>query len=89
MAEEFEAASEDVVEKAHADRAKGGNPIKRVVRFFKQVVDELSKVTRPTYKELLNYTGVVLGFVTVVMVVIFALDALFAVAVNFAFMPSA
>ena len=42
--------------------------------FFKQVVAELKKVTRPTNKELINYTGVVLGFVTVVITLVFLLD---------------
>lgn len=89
MAEEFETASEDVVEKAKADRAKTGNIFSRTVLFFKQVVQELSKVTRPTYRELLNYTGVVLAFVAIVMVVIFGLDALFALLVSWMFTPSA
>jgi preprotein translocase subunit SecE len=42
--------------------------------FFKQVLGELSKVTKPTVAELRNYTAVVLGFVVVVMVIISALD---------------
>jgi preprotein translocase subunit SecE len=89
MAEEFEAASEDVVEKAKADRAKSGNVFSRTILFFKQVFQELSKVTRPTYKELLNYTGVVLAFVLIVMVIIFGLDAVFALLVSWAFTPTA
>ncbi|MFM6979788.1 MAG: preprotein translocase subunit SecE [Micrococcales bacterium] len=89
MAEEFEAASEDVVEKAKADRAKSGNIFSRTILFFKQVVQELSKVTRPTPKELLNYTGVVMAFVLIVMFVIFGLDALFTLLVQWAFTPSA
>ena len=89
MAEEFEAASEDVVEKAKADRAKSGNVIARTILFFKQVIQEISKVTRPTTKELVNYTGVVLAFVLIVMAVIFGLDAVFAILVQFAFTPSA
>ena len=88
MAEEFETASEDVVEQAKAARARS-NFFARIALFFKQVVGELGKVTRPTTKELLNYTGVVMAFVAVVMAVIFGLDALFALGINFAFTPSA
>jgi preprotein translocase subunit SecE len=85
MAEEFETASEDVVEKAKADRSAQGNVFARIVLFFKQVIIELKKVTRPTYKELLNYTWVVLGFVVVIMVIITFLDWLFLNAVTFTF----
>jgi preprotein translocase subunit SecE len=73
MAEEFE-ASENLVDQAKADRAKARGPIGRLVLFFKQVLGELSKVTKPTVAELRNYTAVVLGFVVVVMVIISALD---------------
>jgi preprotein translocase subunit SecE len=81
-------ASEDLVEKAKADRASRRSPSGRVVLFFKQVVAELKKVTRPTNKELLNYTGVVLGFVTVVIAVVFLLDLGFFNLVSWSFTPS-
>lgn len=82
----YEATSEDVVEKAKADKAAAStNIVARIVLFFKQVLGELKKVTRPTYKELVNYTGVVLAFVTIVMIVISALDWLFLQAVTFTF----
>ena len=74
MANEYEMVSEDVVEKAKADKAARGNIFARIVLFFQQVIGELKKVTRPTYKELVNYTIVVLGFVVVVMIVISLLD---------------
>ncbi len=74
MAEEYETASEDVVEKAKADKAARGNVFARVILFFQQVIGELKKVTRPTYKELLNYTAVVLAFVVIVMIIISLLD---------------
>lgn len=48
MAEELEQVSEDVVEKAKADKASSRNFIARIVLFFKQVVGELKKVTKPT-----------------------------------------
>lgn len=74
MAEENERASEDLVEKAKADRAKARGPFAQGVLFMRQVVQELSKVTRPTRKELISHTGTVLGFVAVVMVIISLLD---------------
>ena len=73
MAEEFE-ASENLVDQAKTDRSKARGPIGRLVLFFKQVLAELSKVTKPTVAELRNYTAVVLGFVVVVMAIISALD---------------
>jgi preprotein translocase subunit SecE len=51
----------------------------------RQVLQELSKVTKPTRKELINYTGVVLGFVAVVMVLISVLDWAFLNVVTFVF----
>jgi preprotein translocase subunit SecE len=85
MSDVYEAPSEDVVEQANADKAAKTNIFARVVLFFTQVIGELKKVTRPTWKELVNYTGVVLAFVTIVMIVISLLDWLFFAAVNFAF----
>jgi preprotein translocase subunit SecE len=89
MAEELEQVSEDVVEKAKADKASSRNFIARVILFFKQVVGELRKVTKPTWAELRNYTGVVLAFVAVVMLVISLLDWLFYQGVVFVFTPTA
>lgn len=74
MAEENERASEDLVEKAKADSAKARGPIAQGALFMRQVVQELSKVTRPTRRELISHTGTVLGFVAVVMVIISLLD---------------
>lgn len=85
MAEENEKASEDLVEKAKADRVKARGPIAQGVLFMRQVVQELSKVTRPTRKELISHTGTVLAFVAVVMVIISAFDWLFSNAVKFVF----
>ena len=86
MADELE--QEDVVERAKADQVAKRNIVGRVVLFFKQVVGELNKVTKPTFAELRNYTGVVLGFVVVVMVIISLLDWGFAQLVIFAFTPT-
>jgi preprotein translocase subunit SecE len=88
MAEEFETVSEDVVEKAKADKAAKRSPIGRAVLFFKQIAQELQKVTRPTWAELRNYTGVVLAFVVVVMVIISVLDGAFVTAVQWVFTPT-
>jgi preprotein translocase subunit SecE len=89
MAEELEQASEDLVEQAKADRATKRGPIGRAVLFYKQVMGELKKVTKPTWAELRNYTAVVLAFVAVVMVIISALDWLFYQGVVFVFTPTA
>lgn len=85
MSDVYETPSEDVVEQANAAKAAKTNIFARIVLFFTQVIGELKKVTRPTWKELVNYTGVVLAFVTIVMIVISLLDWLFYMAVNFAF----
>ena len=85
MAEENERASEDLVEKAKADADKARNPIQRAVLFVRQVLAELGKVTKPTRQELIKFTGVVLGFVAVVMVIISALDWVFLNVVTFVF----
>ena len=85
MSEETQNASEDLVEAAKADKAKAKNPVQRASLFFRQVVQELGKVTKPTRKELINFTGVVLGFVAVVMAVISLLDWIFYNVVTFVF----
>ena len=85
MVEENEKASEDLDEKAKADSAKTKNPFQRVTLFVRQVLAELGKVTTPTRKELINYTGVVLGFVAVVMLIISGLDWVFLNVVTFVF----
>ena len=87
MADELE--QEDVVERAKADQVAKRNVVGRAVLFFKQVVGELNKVTKPTFAELRNYTGVVLAFVAVVMAIISLLDWLFYQGVVFVFTPTA
>ena len=88
MSEEIEQVSEDLVEQAKADKASKRGVIGRTSLFFKQVVLELKKVTRPTWAELRNYTGVVLAFVVVVMAVIAFLDWIFYMGVEFTFTPT-
>ncbi|MDQ6895505.1 MAG: preprotein translocase subunit SecE [Actinomycetota bacterium] len=62
-------------------RAQGGNPVSRLFQslglFVSQILDELRKVVRPTGKELLNYTVVVIVFVLVIMGIVAALDFVF------------
>jgi preprotein translocase subunit SecE len=87
MAEELQPA-EDLVEKAKADRAATRNIFGRVALFLRQVYAELRKVTKPTYKELVNYTGVVLAFVVLVMVILAGLDFVFLNVVQFLFDPN-
>ncbi|AOY55607.1 MAG: hypothetical protein RI933_285 [Actinomycetota bacterium] len=88
MAEELEQASEDLVEQAKADKAAKRNIFGRTALFFKQVVLELNKVTKPTFAELRNYTAVVLAFVAVVMAIISALDWVFYTGVVWVFTPT-
>jgi preprotein translocase subunit SecE len=83
MSEEVEQVSEDLVEKAKADKASN-----RTILFFKQVVTELKKVTKPTWAELRNYTAVVLAFVVVVMAIISLFDWAFYSAVSWVFTPT-
>lgn len=69
---------EKVVESSKRDmHARRGNPFKKIGLFFRQVMSELKKVVTPTRKELFTYTGVVLGFVIFMMVLVTALDILF------------
>ena len=88
MAEELQ-PTDDLVEKAKADRAATRNVFGRVALFFRQVYAELRKVTRPTYKELVSYTGVVLAFVVLVMVILAGMDFVFLNVVTFLFTPTA
>jgi preprotein translocase subunit SecE len=58
-----------------------GNPISRLVRFFREVVAELRKVIWPTRRELITYTAVVVVFVTIMLSIVAGLDLAFAKAV--------
>jgi preprotein translocase subunit SecE len=87
MAEELQ-PTDNLVEKAKADRAATRNIFGRIILFFKQVLAELRKVTKPTYRELLNYTGVVLAFVALVMLILSGLDYVFYNVVTFTFTPT-
>lgn len=56
----------------------GGNPIARWIAsvrlFVKQIIDEMRKVVYPTREELVNYTAVVIVFVSVIMALVATLD---------------
>jgi preprotein translocase subunit SecE len=49
----------------------------RIALFVRQVIVELKRVIWPTRKELATYTWVVIVFVTVLTLIVFALDLLF------------
>jgi preprotein translocase subunit SecE len=50
------------------------NIFARITLFYRQVIAELRKVVRPTRKELLTYTTVVIVFVLVVIAYVSILD---------------
>jgi preprotein translocase subunit SecE len=77
--------SEDVVANARKDRAQRRGPFGRVALFLRQVVAELRKVVTPTLRELFSYTGVVLVFVVIMMLLVSGLDFGFSALVNFLF----
>ena len=54
-----------------------GNPIKRVMRFIRQVVDEMRKVIWPTKNELWTYFVVVVVFIVAIMAFTGILDTIF------------
>ncbi|WP_127818227.1 preprotein translocase subunit SecE [Microbacterium sp. CPCC 204701] len=62
---------------ASGPREKKPNVFARIALFIRQVFAELRKVVTPTRQELLKYTGVVLGFVVVMMAIVYGLDVLF------------
>lgn len=66
-------------------REKKLNFFQRIALFIRQVFAELRKVVTPTRQELLKFTGVVLGFVVVMMAIVYGLDLLFTWVVNVVF----
>ena len=59
---------------------RGGRPniFARTRIYYRETVAELRKVIYPTRSELLNYTAVVLVFVSIMVAAVFGLDVLFA-----------
>jgi preprotein translocase subunit SecE len=56
---------------------EGRNVFGRIALFVRQVISELRRVVTPTRDELIRYTWVVIGFVAVMMVLVFVLDLAF------------
>ncbi|MGN8049909.1 preprotein translocase subunit SecE [Curtobacterium sp. 22159] len=81
----METTADDVVAKAKQDRAERRGPFAAIVLFIRQVIGELRKVVTPTRKELFSYTGVVLVFVVVMMVIVSVLDFVFGLGVGYVF----
>jgi preprotein translocase subunit SecE len=67
----------EIVVKNDAPREKKPNFFARIAIFIRQVFAELRKVVTPTRQELVKFTGVVLGFVIVMMALVYGLDLLF------------
>ncbi len=72
-----EEANGDIVATSGAPRAKKLNFFQRIALFIRQVFAELRKVVTPTRQELVKFTAVVLGFVIVMMAIVYGLDLLF------------
>lgn len=69
--------SGEVVTKRDVPRVKRPNLFARIALFMRQVFAELRKVVTPTRQELVKFTMVVLGFVIVMMAIVYGLDVLF------------
>ena len=68
----------EVVAKSDAHLARRSRTFfARIALFIRQVFAELRKVVTPTRQELVKFTGVVLGFVVVMMAIVYGLDLLF------------
>ena len=70
-------AKGEVVADRGAPREKKLNFFARIALFIRQVFTELRKVVTPTRQELIKFTLLVLGFVVVMMALVYGLDLLF------------
>ncbi|RZI88266.1 MAG: preprotein translocase subunit SecE [Microbacterium sp.] len=70
-------ANGEIVAVGDAAREKKLNFFQRIALFIRQVFAELRKVVTPTRQELGKFTAVVLGFVVVMMAIVYGLDLLF------------
>lgn len=68
-----------------ARREKKPNVFARIALFIRQVFAELRKVVTPTRQELGKFTAVVLGFVVVMMAIVYGLDVLFVWIMSYVF----
>ena len=59
---------------------EGRNIFGRIALFVRQVIAELKLVVTPSREETVRYIWVVVGFVAVVMLLVFAMDFLFSAA---------
>ncbi len=57
----------------HASR-EGLNIFGRIALFVRQVISELRRVVTPSREELIRYVWIVIGFVAVMMALVFVLD---------------
>ncbi|AZS43142.1 preprotein translocase subunit SecE [Microbacterium oleivorans] len=76
---------EVVAANSGATREKKLNFFQRIALFIRQVIAELRKVVTPTRQELVKFTLVVLGFVVVVMAIVYGLDLFFTWIVDIVF----
>lgn len=67
----------EIVAADKTPRAKRLGFFGRIALFIRQVFQELRKVVTPTRKELVKFTSVVLGFVVVMMAIVYGLDLVF------------
>ena len=70
-------AKGEIVADRGAPREKKLNFFARIALFIRPVIAELRKVVTPTRQELVKFTAVVLGFVVVMMALVYGLDVLF------------
>ena len=75
----------EVVPSSGGSREKKPSVFAQIALFIRQVFGELRKVITPTRQELFKYTGVVLGFVIVMMAIVYGLDVLFVWLTTFVF----
>lgn len=57
----------------------------RIALYWRQVFGELKKVVTPSREETIRYIWIVLGFVLVVMAIVFVLDFVFGFAADWVF----
>lgn len=62
--------------KTQQKSAKKANrkPRRGLIRWFKDIIGELKKVTWPTWKQLLTTTGAVVAFILIMAIIVGAFD---------------
>ncbi|MEV0033069.1 preprotein translocase subunit SecE [Nocardia sp. NPDC050793] len=68
-----------------AKREGAGNPLKRLIKFLREVIAELRKVIWPNRKQMVTYTSVVLVFVVFMVAFISGMDLAFVKGVDWLF----